>query len=56
MKTMSSREGKNGFGLLIDAARAELASMEKHRRVVVVVISWERFERLSSRAGGGAFA
>ena len=56
MKKMSSREGKNGFGLLIDTARAELASMEKHGRFVVMVISLERFERLPLRAGGGAFA
>lgn len=56
MKTMSAREAKNGFGLLIDTARAEPVLIEKHGRGVVVVISLEQFERLSLRASGGGFA
>ncbi|SED39395.1 type II toxin-antitoxin system Phd/YefM family antitoxin [Rhodobacter sp. 24-YEA-8] len=56
MKTMSAREAKNGFGLLIDTARAEPVLIEKHGRGVVVVISLEQFEKLSLRAGGGGFA
>jgi prevent-host-death family protein len=52
MKTMSAREAKNGFGLLIDTARAEPVLIEKHGRGVVVVISLEQFERLSLKAGG----
>lgn len=56
MKTMSAREAKNGFGLLIDTARAEPVLIEKHGRGVVVVISLEQFERLSLRASGGGLA
>lgn len=47
MKTMSAREAKNSFGLMIDIARAEPVRIEKHRRGVVVVISVEEYERLS---------
>ncbi len=32
MKTMSAREAKNGFGLMIDSARAEPVLIEKHGR------------------------
>jgi hypothetical protein len=35
---MSAREAKNGFGLMIDTARAELGLIEKQRRGVVVVV------------------
>lgn len=51
MKTMSAREAKNGFGLMIDTARAEPVRIEKHGRGVVVVISVEKYERLSVRSG-----
>lgn len=51
MKTMSAREAKNGFGLMIDTARAEPVLIEKHGRGVVVVVSIEEFERLSSQSG-----
>jgi prevent-host-death family protein len=51
MKTMSAREAKNGFGLMIDTARAESVRIEKHGRGVVVVISVEEHERLSVRSG-----
>ena len=47
MKTMSAREAKNGFGLMIDTARAEPVLIEKHGRGVVVVVSVEKYERLS---------
>ncbi len=47
MKTMSAREAKNGFGLMIDTARAEPVLIEKHGRGVVVVVSVEEYERLS---------
>ena len=30
MKTMSARDAKNGFGLMIDTARAEQVLIEKH--------------------------
>ncbi|MBB2190529.1 type II toxin-antitoxin system Phd/YefM family antitoxin [Gluconacetobacter azotocaptans] len=51
MKTMSARDAKNGFGLLIDTARAEPVLIEKHGRGVVVVVSAEEYERLSMHSG-----
>lgn len=51
MKTMSARKAKNGFGLMIDSARAEPVLIEKHGRGVVVVVSVEEFERLSVQPG-----
>lgn len=50
MKTMSAREAKNAFGLLIDTARAEPVRIEKHGRGVVMVISVEEYERLHGRS------
>lgn len=47
MKTMSAREAKNSFGLMIDTARAEPVRIEKHGRGVVIVVSVEEYERLS---------
>ncbi|MDA8048593.1 MAG: type II toxin-antitoxin system prevent-host-death family antitoxin [Rhodospirillales bacterium] len=47
MKTISAREAKNAFGLMIDNARAEPVLIEKHGRGVVVVVAVEEFERLS---------
>tara|TARA_R100000005_G_scaffold95741_3_gene78505 strand:- start:4754 stop:4942 length:189 start_codon:yes stop_codon:yes gene_type:complete len=49
MKTISAREAKNGFGRLIDTARAEPVLIEKHGRGVVVVVAVEEYERLVSR-------
>ncbi len=49
MKTMSAREAKNGFGLMIDTARAEPVLIEKHGRGVVMVVSVEEYERLTVR-------
>lgn len=46
MKTMSAREAKNAFGLMIDTARAESVLIEKHGRVVVMIIAVEEYERL----------
>lgn len=51
MKTMSAREAKNSFGLMIDTARAEPVRIEKHGRGVVVVVSVEEYERLSAQDG-----
>ena len=48
MKSMSARDAKNRFGLLIDTARQEPVSIEKHGRPVVIVLSIEDYERLSS--------
>lgn len=45
-KTLSAREAKNRFGYLIDLARQEPISIEKHGRPVVVVVSVEDYERM----------
>ncbi|ARW11473.1 MULTISPECIES: type II toxin-antitoxin system prevent-host-death family antitoxin [Acetobacteraceae] len=50
MKTMSARDAKNCFGLLIDTARAELVLIQKHGRGVVVVMAAEEFKRLSAQS------
>jgi prevent-host-death family protein len=46
---MSAREAKNGFGRLIDIARAEPVAVEKHGRAVVVVLAVEEYERLAAK-------
>lgn len=45
-RTLSAREAKNRFGYLIDMARQEPISIEKHGRPVVVVVSIEDYERM----------
>ncbi|MCP5230243.1 type II toxin-antitoxin system Phd/YefM family antitoxin [Accumulibacter sp.] len=50
MKHMSAKDAKNGFGLLVDTARAQPVIIEKHGRPVVVVISVEEYERLLASA------
>lgn len=54
MKTMSAREAKNGFGLMIDTARASPVLIEKHGRGVVVVLAVEEYERLKAKEAGTA--
>ena len=57
MRTMSAKEAKNSFGMLLDFARAAPVQVEKHGRPVVVVMSIEEFERLNEppkRLGGRA--
>jgi prevent-host-death family protein len=56
MKVMAAGKAKNGFGLLIDTARAEPVTIQKHGRPVAVVLSVEEFERLMARANGTATA
>lgn len=51
MKSLSAREAKNEFGRLIDLARAEPVTIEKHGRPVVVVLSVEEYERLTVADG-----
>ncbi|WP_373502299.1 type II toxin-antitoxin system Phd/YefM family antitoxin [Aestuariivirga sp.] len=47
MKTMSARDAKHQFGLLIDTALAEPVVIEKHGRPVVLVIAIEEYEKLT---------
>jgi prevent-host-death family protein len=49
MHHMSARDAKNGFGRLIDLARAEPVAIEKYGRPVVVVLAAEEFERLTRK-------
>jgi len=49
MKVMAAGKAKNGFGLLIDTARAEPVTIEKHGRPVAVMLSVEEYERLTGR-------
>jgi prevent-host-death family protein len=51
MQHMSARDAKNGFGRLIDLARAAPVSIDKYGRPVVIVLSVEEYARLASRAG-----
>jgi prevent-host-death family protein len=50
MKTMSAKDAKNSFGMLLDHARAEPVEVQKHGRPVVVVMSVEEFQRLTQRS------
>lgn len=45
MKIMSARQANNGFGLLIDMARAAPVPIEKHGCDVVAAMAGEAFER-----------
>lgn len=47
MRSMSAKEAKNSFGLLIDYALAGPVQVEKHGRPVVVVMNVDEFQRLS---------
>lgn len=53
MKALSARDAKNRFGYLIDTARQEPVSVEKHGRPVVVVLSIEDYERLTNGCSSG---
>ncbi|MFZ1074773.1 MAG: type II toxin-antitoxin system Phd/YefM family antitoxin [Minisyncoccia bacterium] len=46
MKCISAKDAKNGFGRLLDTARAEPVVIEKHGRAVTVMIAIEEYERL----------
>jgi prevent-host-death family protein len=48
MQTISARDAKYNFGRLIDTARAEPVTVEKHGRAVVVVLAVEEYERLKT--------
>ena len=46
MQTLSARDAKYNFGRLIDTARAEPVTVEKHGRPVVIVLAVEEYQRL----------
>ena len=46
MQTLSAKDAKYNFGRLIDTARAEPVTVEKHGRAVVVVLAVEEYQRL----------
>ena len=48
MQTLSARDARYNFGRLIDMARSEPVTVEKHGRAVVVVLAVEEYERLKA--------
>jgi prevent-host-death family protein len=52
MQSMSAKDAKYGFGRLIDLARSEPVTVEKHGRPVVVVLAVEEYKRLCDAAAG----
>ena len=48
MKSMSAKDAKNGFGLLLDTAQREPVQIQKKGRPVAVVISQEEYETLEA--------
>ncbi|MTH65996.1 MULTISPECIES: type II toxin-antitoxin system Phd/YefM family antitoxin [Paracoccaceae] len=52
MQAISAKDAKYNFGRLIDMARAEPVTVEKHGRAVVVVLAVEEYERLKAMEAG----
>lgn len=48
MRTVSAKDAKARFGELLDTARREPVTIEKHGRAVAVIISIEDYEELAS--------
>ena len=48
MNTMSANSAKSHFGELLDIARREPVTIEKHGRPVVVVLSTEEYEEMEA--------
>ncbi len=48
MRSMSARDAKARFGQLLDAARREPVTIEKHGRAVAVVMSIEDFDDIEA--------
>lgn len=48
MKVIAAGKAKNGFGWLIDTARVEPVTIQKHGRPVTVMLSVEEYERLKA--------
>jgi len=55
MKSVSAKNAKNGFGLLLDTARAEPVTIEKHGRAVAVVLAVEEYEKLKGTSNNALF-
>ena len=51
MKSVSVREAKNGFGLIIDTARMEAVQIAMHGRGVVIFTSLREYEMLLVSSG-----
>lgn len=52
MQILAAKDAKYNFGRLIDIARAEPVTVEKHGRAVVVVLAVEEYERLKAIEAG----
>jgi len=48
MVTLSSKEAKDKFGVLMDTARREPVTITKHNRPWVVVVSSEEYARFEA--------
>ncbi|MEN6356940.1 MAG: type II toxin-antitoxin system prevent-host-death family antitoxin [Armatimonadota bacterium] len=48
MVSLTSKEAKEKFGMLVDTARREPVTITKHNRPAVVVISSERYAELEA--------
>ena len=48
MRSMSARDAKARFGQLLDAARREPVTIEKHGRAVAIVMSKEDFDDIEA--------
>jgi prevent-host-death family protein len=48
MVSLTSKEAKEKFGMLVDTARREPVTITKHSRPTVVVISTERYAELEA--------
>ena len=48
MVTVTSKEAKERFGVLVDTARREPVTITKHNRPTVVVVSSERYAELEA--------
>jgi antitoxin Phd len=52
MVTLSSKEAKDKFGVMMDTARREPVTITKHNRPSVVVLSSERYAELEALEDG----
>ena len=48
MVTLTSKQAKDQFGVLVDTARREPVTITKHNRPAVVVVSSERYAELEA--------